>query len=223
MANTSFDPLRSDHFQSAGLNSQLVPMQPATTSDSPSQRSLPLHEDVLLQFNQQTELKSTDVRSTRKRRELSPSISPKTTVKPGTSALLNPEFAPPPLPLDPKDEELLGRFQFMAEMEADYRTLPSAKRVTHSGYIQSRISLKSLLTKKWKPTYWITYGHNILIFFKSKATFEEWLYNPYLSKEKRMTLIKLGIDFKRDRNLQNLRGYQATRIRTKYYKRGGMM
>lgn len=218
MANTSFDPFRSDPFQSAQSNSQLVPVEPVVNSQT--QKPLPLNEDVLMQFDQQTQ--RSDVRSTRKRREVSPSTSPKN-VRPGTCVLHNPEFAPPPVPLDPKDKDLLGRFQFMAEKEADYRSLPNAKRVTHSGCLVSRISLKSLLTKVWKPTFWITYGHNILIFFKSKSTFEEWLYNPYLSKDERANLIKLGIDFKRDRNLPNLRGYQATRIRTKYYKRGGMV
>lgn len=216
MANTTYDPLRRDPFGNTESSTELVPaVEPGN--------QLSLNEDTLLKFDQQTQPRQpSDVRSTRRKREISPSIRPKT-ARPGTCVLHNPDFAPPPHPLNPRDKDLLGRFQFMAEKEADFSSLPNPNKVTHSGSLMSRISLKSLLTKVWKPTFWITYGHNILIFFRSKKTFEEWLYNPYLSKDERAKLIKLGIDFKRDRNLPNLRGYQATKVRTKYYKRAGMI
>lgn len=38
--------------------------------------------------------------------------------------------------------------------------------------------------------------------FRSKADFEEWVNNPYLSHEKRKALVKLEIDLKNERNIE---------------------
>jgi hypothetical protein len=73
--------------------------------------------------------------------------------------------------------------------------LPSAKLVHASGPIQSRTSLRSLVMKKWSPSYWMHYGPHTLLLFRSKDQLDDWMYNPYHGKKAREYLIKQRIDF----------------------------
>jgi hypothetical protein len=73
--------------------------------------------------------------------------------------------------------------------------LPSAKLVHASGPIQSRTSLRSLVMKKWSPSYWMHYGPHALLLFRSKEQLDDWMYNPYHGKKAREYLIKQRIDF----------------------------
>jgi len=95
--------------------------------------------------------------------------------------------------------------------------LPNFDEVTHSGYVLSRISFRTILIKKWKQTFWVSYGKKEILFFRSSADFEDWISNPYLSQGQRDFLVKLRVDFVEDLYKQNVRGYQVTNLRLKNY------
>jgi hypothetical protein len=95
--------------------------------------------------------------------------------------------------------------------------LPDFEKVTHSGYVLSRISFRTILIKKWKQTFWVSYGTNQVLFFRSSADFEDWVSNPYLSQAQRDFLVKLKVDFVEDLYKQSVRGYQCTPQRLKNY------
>lgn len=96
--------------------------------------------------------------------------------------------------------------------------LPNAKLVRQTGYVLSRISLRTIFMKKWKQSYWMRFGSTVLLLFRSKADADDWLNNPYHSLKERNFLIKLKIDFVRDLEKPNVRGYRAARITNKMYK-----
>lgn len=73
--------------------------------------------------------------------------------------------------------------------------LPSDKLIHSFGPIQTRISLRSLVMKKWSPSYWMHYGPHTLLLFRSKEQMDDWRYNPYHGKKAREYLIKQKIDF----------------------------
>jgi len=96
--------------------------------------------------------------------------------------------------------------------------LPDFEKVTHSGFVLARISVRTILFKKWHQVYWITYGTNKLLIFRTKADFEEWMSNPYLSEAQRKFLIKLEVDFVNDVYKDYIMTYVATNIRSKNYQ-----
>lgn len=73
--------------------------------------------------------------------------------------------------------------------------LPSDTLIHSYGPIQSRTSLRSLVMKKWSPSYWLHYGPHTLMLFRSKEQFDDWRYNPYHGKKAREYLVKQRIDF----------------------------
>ncbi len=137
-----------------------------------------------------------------------------------TSLLEDITFAPPP-PFPTMDK--LVRFEFMAEREADNKSLPNFTKVKHSGKILSRVSILSLISKSWKETFWIIYDEFQLIFFRNERDYEDWLLNPYIDGKERDDLIKLKIDLEKDLQASGSRGYQITKIRKKEYRKGGIM
>jgi hypothetical protein len=64
--------------------------------------------------------------------------------------------------------------------------------------------------------------HQVL-FFRSKNDFEDWLMNPYVTKEERNNYVKLQIDFSSDVYRANVRGYKVTPVQLKDYGKNGMM
>jgi len=76
----------------------------------------------------------------------------------GKAPLDDPSFAPPPL-LPPK--QVKASYALNAEREANYNVLPKYENIRHSGYIMTRFSAKSLLTKKWSQNFWILYGRYV--------------------------------------------------------------
>ena len=90
--------------------------------------------------------------------------------------------------------------------------------LVHSGFVLCRISFRSILLKKWKQSFWVQHGPTSLLFFRSKADFDEWINNPYLNNSQRDFLVKLHIDFLGDMTKVNVRGYQVTHVRMKAYK-----
>jgi len=137
-----------------------------------------------------------------------------------SSILENRAFAPPP-----KFPENLNvmKPQFFGEKREILSTLPSFDQVKHSGNLMSRFSMKSMVTKKWKYAFWIAYGNNQILFFRSRADFEEWVSNPFLTKEARDALVKLDIDFINDLYKSNAKGYRPTSINLKDYAKHGML
>jgi hypothetical protein len=73
--------------------------------------------------------------------------------------------------------------------------LPSINLIHAIGPILTRTSLRSLVMKKWHPSYWMHYGPHTLLLFRSKEHLDDWRYNPYHGKKQREYLVKLRIDF----------------------------
>jgi hypothetical protein len=106
---------------------------------------------------------------------------------------------------------------------AELATLPPFDLVQHSGECLARLSLKSIIIKKWRPTFWISFGDSQLLFFRSKNDFEEWISNPYLKEEQRTKLIKFSIDFANDVYQGIVQGYSVSTLSAKEYSRDGYM
>jgi len=131
------------------------------------------------------------------------------------SALQDKTFAPPPkVPLGLQESQLSPENKAL---------LPQFEAVKHSGHCLGRLSLKSMITKKWKATFWIAYGDTQIMFFRSKNDFEECFSNPYLGEAEKRQLVKLKIDFSHDPDQPDLKGYSVSRMSTKSYARDGYM
>lgn len=132
----------------------------------------------------------------------------------GKSPLDDPSFAPKPN----KIAGLQNAMALARNAPPGASKLPNFDLVTHSGYCLSRISFRTILIKKWKQVFWVVYGSNQVLFFRSNADFEDWASNPYLSNVQREFLVKLKIDFVEDLYQANCRGYQVTSQRLKAYQ-----
>ncbi len=138
------------------------------------------------------------------------------------SILHNPAFSPPP----PFPENLsVVKMRFFGDENAAVTksTLPSFESIRHSGECMARFSMKSMIIKKWRPSFWITYGDHQVLFFRSRVDFEEWVSNPYLTKDNRDALVKLSVDFVNDFYKPSVNGYNVTNIHTKAYNRDGAL
>ncbi len=130
------------------------------------------------------------------------------------------QFAPPPK--QPQSLEVT-KSQYFSQKRDLQSTLPPFHEIKHSGEVNARFSLKSLLiNKKWRPTFWIMFGKNQLLFFRSKTDFDEWASNPFLSKSERDKLVKLNVDVVNDmyKPGPQMRGYKVTPVRTKTTREG---
>ena len=78
----------------------------------------------------------------------------------------DPKFAPKPRP----PEGLANALALSQEAPASASPLPDFDMITHSGYTLARISFRTILIKKWKQCFWVTYGTNQILFF-SEMTF----------------------------------------------------
>lgn len=136
--------------------------------------------------------------------------------------LHDPTFAPPPK--FPENLSVVKMRFFGDEKNLTVKsTLPSFEQVNHSGECMARFSLRSMIIKKWRQCFWIAYGNNQILFFRSKVDFEEWVSNPYLSKTERDALVKLNVDFVNDLYKPSVNGYNPTNIRAKSYNRNGAL
>jgi len=73
--------------------------------------------------------------------------------------------------------------------------LPNPDLIHQMGPIQTRTSLRSLLMKKWHPSWWMHYDTHSLLIFRSKDHLDDWVQNPYHGKRERAYLVKLRVDF----------------------------
>jgi len=136
----------------------------------------------------------------------------------------NKSFAPPPRP--PSNRNFNAPSQEHVESMSP---LPDFDEIMHSGELMARFSLRSMLIKKWRPTFWIAYGKNQLklLFFRNKMDYEEWISNPYLSIREQNALVKCAIDFRNDVRESGglkgplLKGYSLTPIKKKGYSQEG--
>ena len=131
----------------------------------------------------------------------------------GKTAFDDPKFAPKP----PKPHGLENSQSLAHKAPYGASPLPNWDLVTHSGYILSRISFRTILIKKWKQVFWISYGTSKVLFFRSKADFEDWVSNPYLTMTEREFLVKLTVDFVQDSYKPGVNGYQVTPQKLKSY------
>lgn len=138
----------------------------------------------------------------------------------GAEILNDKTFAPPPK--SSKSLEVTKSQYFHVNKDI-MSTLPSFGSIMHSGDCLARFSLKSMMTKKWRPTFWIAYGNSQIIFFRSRSDFDEWVSNPFLQKVERDKLVKATIDFVNDRYKPNVQGYAISDLTSKAYMRDGYM
>jgi len=73
--------------------------------------------------------------------------------------------------------------------------LPDPTQIYSIGPIMTRTSLRSLVMKKWSPSWWMHYGPHTLLIFRSKDHLDDWRDNPYHGTKQREYLVKLRIDF----------------------------
>lgn len=126
-------------------------------------------------------------------------------------------------PDDGKDRpsEEVNRNKYSRDLARDVpggaSPLPKPELVKKSGWILSRISFRTILTKKWKQSYWVQYGSHTMLWFRTQQDFDDWLNNPYHNQAQRNFLIKLAVNFVHDLYKPNVRGYQVTQSRAKPY------
>ena len=208
MANTAFDPLRSDPFSSS--NGELVPYTHNGTQPKNNIQLQPSPEDdILMQFanssntttngesQPSTPPKNNDIRTSRKQRVMrSPSgvaslssLNSRSVKSDSTS-----NFAPPPeFPIHSADHYTSSYFHANAWEQPSVP--PVYEKINHSGTCLARISTRTKMLKVWKQVFWIIYNDHELLVFKTKSIFEEWLMNPYLSRTARDALVKLRVNF----------------------------
>lgn len=130
-------------------------------------------------------------------------------------------FAPPPK--FPKSLNV-SKMRILNRKQDILSTLPRYDNVTHSGELLARFSIKALLTKKWRSSFWISYGKNQILFFRSKYDFDEWAASPYITSQQRNNLVKMTVDFKNDIYKPHLgfkmKGYKVSSIKSKYVRDG---
>jgi len=90
--------------------------------------------------------------------------------------------------------------------------LPDPHLIFNSGSISTRTSLRSLVMKKWHPSYWMHYGPHTLLIFRSKEHLDDWANNPYHGKKQRDFLVKREIDFMIDMEESNESGGHAKEV-----------
>jgi len=103
--------------------------------------------------------------------------------------------------------------------------LPTYSQITHSGHISGRCSTTSLILKKWKRVFWVTYNDETeLLVFRSKSDFDEWAMNPYMSVNQRNDLVKLRVCFKKGgRGNLGVKCIRVTQLHSKEYGKMGKM
>jgi hypothetical protein len=190
-------------------------LPPSGLSESRHSDSIPRSSSVLSRLSRVSSFRSQKSRNLSQR-----SLSSVSTVQ--HQVLDDAQFAPPPQ--KPQSLEVT-KSQYFSQKRDVQSTLPAFHKIKHSGEVNARFSLKSLLiNKKWRPTFWIMYGTNSLLFFRSKTDFDEWASNPFLQKQDRDNLVKLNIDVVNDlyRPGLQMKGYKATPVRTKSTREGPM-
>lgn len=201
MANTAFDPLSLDPFATVNDNAALITFETQPVSEGNKVFQPLQDEDILMQFvdsavprpsSSQPLTLDMDVRKTRKQRIINHSSGSVASTSSFGSSSRKSNFAPPPdIPI-PRD---YGMSLFNISAEPDVSTQPMYEKITHSGSCLSRISNRTKILKVWKQVFWIIYEDRELLVFKSKEIFDEWLMNPYLSKNDRNAMVKLHVDF----------------------------
>lgn len=102
-------------------------------------------------------------------------------------------------------------------MPSDSSAIPDSNGVLASGNIFLRSSLRTMVFKKWQPSFWVRYGLTSLYVFRSQANYEDWLHNPKYNQKQRDHLIKVKVDFHKEMTKRGLRGYKLTDIKLKTY------
>jgi hypothetical protein len=155
MANSAFDPLRKDLFATINETAKIA-MPPGgetqflmrTGATEMSTKESP--EDVLMQFNAANSPAQVPAQAqelTRQKIHRS-DISFISANSVGSSPMNNSNFAPPPSP--PPKRDYTASLMMSESVSTIHTDLPSFERVHHSGTVLARISMRSLVTKKWK-------------------------------------------------------------------------
>ena len=246
MANSAFDPLRHDPFAAvqppvvaitlvhtdqpnAQWGSLQQPVPQGGQQQQQQQQQLVPHQagddtqDILLQFN------NTNTHPPPRRRADSHAsgVSSRSARSGSKNDVLNDMTIAPP-PVRPRGDQDYTRSAFHAEAEASPVPPPDWDLIKHSGTCLARISMRTLLLKKWKHVFWIAYGNHTIIFFKSRNYFDNWSMDPNLSRRQREELVKLRVDFHNPnfstrKETENITGFQASAVKVKHYKSSGLL
>lgn len=237
MANSGFDPLRNDPFAPVPQMSPAIvpvsdPNQPSNQwglqQQIPPEEQLDSDENFLNQFNN-TNSATNDIRQNRRMRANSHGSTTSSigsrSARSSSKILNDPTIAPPPEVPIGKD---YSRSLFHAEEEINPAPPPDFNEITHSGYCLARISMRTLVMKKWKRVFWISYGEDTLLFFREKDHFDDWAMNPHLSKNQREELVKLRINVmdpntSTRKDTERITGFHASKTKAKSYKNGGFV
>mmetsp|Transcript_4701 Transcript_4701/g.8996 ORF Transcript_4701/g.8996 Transcript_4701/m.8996 type:complete len:381 (-) Transcript_4701:132-1274(-) len=250
MANSAFDPLRDDPFAGAPQPLAITPFSAAggrgqqlasSSASSPwalqQQQPQEQPDDVLLMFNntnnshQKERPRSNSIASSRAGGGSTYSVTGSRAASQASGGskfvklLDDATFAPPPE--KPVTKNYIQSL-FHAEADAAPSSLPDWNLIKHSGTCLARISLRTLIMKKWKQIFWISYGDHTMLFFKSRFHFEDWAMDPNLSMEQREKKVKLRVDFlhldaSTRKDTEHIRGFQTSMIKGKQYKSKGMV
>lgn len=248
MAETNYDPLRSDPFQNNAVvpvpnqnQNWSVPGQQTTQQYQQQQQGGGVAEDPLLHFqNAQPSESDSDLakdmsnlyRHLQRMGTTDSSVSGSSHLSRRSKILGNANIAPPPeFPIEKDYTQSLFHVEETDRVD-DNMPPPSFDLIQHSGYCLARISFRTLLMKKWKQVFWICYGdidheHEnslSLLFFKTKEIFEDWIMNPHLNSSQREKMVKLRVDFNNiaDERL-GVKGYQVSALKMKRYSSGGLL
>jgi len=145
-------------------------------------------------------------------------IQSNSNTNPTTSPMDDANFAPPPPP--PQVRQYSGTPHHTAMNLANVN-LPNYSMMSHSGLILARLSTLSLVQKRWKPIFWISYGSSKLLFFRCKEDYNEWMTNTLISAEERQDLVKMKVDFVNDVGQDGVTGFQPTQMGYKDYASAG--
>mmetsp|Transcript_33468 Transcript_33468/g.49232 ORF Transcript_33468/g.49232 Transcript_33468/m.49232 type:complete len:265 (+) Transcript_33468:66-860(+) len=120
-------------------------------------------------------------------------------------------------PNSPRRTHKTLRYSLMlAETAPDNASpLPNADDILACGFVLARLSVRTIMMKKWKQTYWVQYGPTSLLIFRSVIDCEDWLTNPYHTQKMRDFLVKGRFDFSGGSGKLNGLKYLVTQTKTK--------
>ena len=202
-ASLGNESLYSQHPQQSYTQTQLPPQQQQTYHKynmNPGSPTLPSNQQTGIIRSANSSVGSRSIRS---------SASRTSRVLEEAPAILNDRSIAPP----PRRPDILNTLSPDA-----LARLPNYDKIQHSGDCLARLSLRTMLIKRWRPTFWIAFGDHQILFFRTRNDFHEWATNPYITDEHRDDLVKVHIDFKNHVRLENLLGYKVSQITAKRYR-----
>eukprot|EP00588_Corethron_pennatum_P027004 CAMPEP_0194327482 /NCGR_PEP_ID=MMETSP0171-20130528/41243_1 /TAXON_ID=218684 /ORGANISM="Corethron pennatum, Strain L29A3" /LENGTH=275 /DNA_ID=CAMNT_0039087447 /DNA_START=53 /DNA_END=880 /DNA_ORIENTATION=+ len=99
-----------------------------------------------------------------------------------------------------------------------WNNLPDKTKIMSTGFILGRLSVMSLFCQKWRQLVWARYTRTQLLIFRNTADYESWINDGSITKEQRLTLVKLKLDFLEEYAKPGFQGLYVTEIKLKHYE-----